>query len=204
MKTRLMLSVAVFAFIACLFHSTAAQPAQERVIRRLPIEKNEPIEIIDIRVNGQSVSLDKKFTADDEWLSSLVFAVKNRSDKRILFASIRLQFPRPIGAPGNPAIYDMSYGNWALQTRIPNSDERSVGLQPGETATIRLTARRFADLKDFLSMAHYPYSIDLVELSIAPAIFDDDTMWYAGAISRRDPKDPTTWINSQYLNSKPK
>lgn len=204
MKTRFIsLSVLVIALIAGSFDLTVGQQSQERVIKRMPAEKNEPIEITDIKVNGQSISFDKKFTADDEWLRSLTISVKNKSDKLILYASIRLQFPRPAGSQGRTAIGDLSYGNGALQTRRPISQETLVGISPDETVEIRLPAQQFVALCELLAATNYPSSIEKVELSISHIIFADDTMWYAGAISIRDPKDPSTWTNSRYANSKP-
>jgi len=203
MKTRsLSLRILIVTLIACAFQTSVAQQPTERLIRRLPVEENEPIAITDIKVNGQSISLDKKFVEDDDWLRSLVFSVKNKSDKLILYASIRLQFPRPAGSRDIPDIYDMAYGNSALQTRLPTSQEMLVGASPGETFEIRLFDQQFIGLREFLTATHYPPSIEKVDLSLGPVIFVDDTMWYAGAISLRDPKEPSTWINSQYANPK--
>ena len=76
MKIRSMLLSlsAIVLFTSVSFASTAVQQSRERVIRRLPVEQNEPLAITDIKVNDQSVSLDKQFSADDEWLRSLVFS----------------------------------------------------------------------------------------------------------------------------------
>jgi hypothetical protein len=153
MKIRSMLLSlsAVVLFTSVSFASTAAQQTKERVIRRLPVEQNEPLAITDIKVNERSVSSDKQFSADDEWLRSLVFSVKNKSDKRILYASIDLQFPRPAGSQDRMAIYDMACGNGALQTRRPTSQETLVGISPGETVEIRLSVQQFVGLRDFLT-----------------------------------------------------
>jgi hypothetical protein len=204
MKTRsLLLKILIVILIACAFQTSVAQQPTERVIRRLPVEENEPIAITDIKVNGQSVSLDKKFVADDDWLRSLVFSVKNKSDKLILYASIRLRFPRPAGSRDIPSIYDMSYGNGSLQVRRPTSQDALVGMSPGETVEIRLSAQQFVSLSEFLTATKYPSSIERLDLSMSHVIFADDTMWYAGSQAQRDPKDPRTWINSRYANSKP-
>lgn len=195
MKTRLAFAgVALIALMACSFHSIAAQ-SQERVIKRLPVEQNEPIEITDIKVNGQSVSFDKKFVADDEWLRSFVVSIKNRSDKLILFASIQLQFPRPPGSQDRMAIDDMSYGNWALQTRTPKPDELLAGMRPSEIVEIELSAQQFDDLRKFLTATNYPASIEKVDLRINRVIFQDDIMWTRGAQTRRDPTNASTWKN---------
>src|SRR5436309_3522368 len=93
----LCLSVTLIGSVFCAFHTTAAQEAKERIIRRLPVEKDEPVSMTDLKVNDQSVSLDKKFSADDEWLRTLTISMRNKSDKVILYASIQLQFPRAAG-----------------------------------------------------------------------------------------------------------
>lgn len=203
-----LISIALFVFglvsVAVAFNATSAQEAKsaERIIRRLPIEKDEPIEITDVKVNGQTVSLNKKFTAADDWLNTLTISIKNRSPKRILFASIQLQFPRPPGSPDKMSVDDMFYGNWALQLNPPTSEERLVGLPVGETVDIRLSVQQYVDLRNFLTGTKYPSSIENVDLSIGRIIFEDDTMWYAGSISVRDAKKPGSWISSRYANSR--
>jgi len=204
MKTRrVSRSIMLIALIACMSHTSVAQQPKERVIRRLPVEENEPIAITDIKVNDLSVSFDKKFAADVEWLRSLVFSVKNKSDKLILFTSIRLKFPRPAGSRDIPSIYAMSCGNRALRSRPPTAEERLVGIPPGETVEIRLSVQEFVDVRQFLSATNFPSSIEKVDVSIGQIILENDTMWYAGALAVRDPKEPSTWIYSQYINSKP-
>jgi hypothetical protein len=101
------------------------------------------------------------------------------------------------------SVHDMYWGNWGLQMRPPKPQEQLKGIKPGEASDITLTAQQFAELKDFLNGTHYATSINRISLSIGHIIFDDDTMWYAGAIARRDPKDAIRWINSEYSNSKP-
>lgn len=204
MKTRWMSSgVMLVALMVCAFHSSVAQQPKERVITRLPVEQNEPIAITDIKVNDRSVSFDKKFSADDEWLRSLVISVKNKSDKLILYASIRLDFPRPAGSQDKMSIYDIFNGNFGLQMRPPTPEERLVGIPPGETVEIRLSVQQFVELRNFLTATRFPQSIERVEMSISHVIFEDDSMWYAGTICRRDPKEPSSWINSRVTNSKP-
>src|SRR5712671_879044 len=117
--------------------SAVQQP--ERLLHRLPVERGEPIVITDIKVNGQRVSFDEKFVGDDDWLKSVVFSVKNRSDKPILLVSLWLQFPRPPGSSEKISLGDVFYGNPELLTRKPTSQERSIGIVPGQTQDIQLT-----------------------------------------------------------------
>jgi hypothetical protein len=205
MKIRLMLLClsALAIFTGLLVVANATQQSKERLIRRLPIEENEPVAITNIKVNDQSVSFDKKFSADDEWLRSLVVTIKNKSDKLILFASIRLQFPRATDSRDRISIYDVSYGNVRLRSQRPTAEERLVGIAAGETAVMQLSGQQVDSLKELLTATQYPGSIETVDLSLGNIIFADDTMWYAGSQAQRDPKDPSRWVNSQYANSKP-
>ena len=93
MKIRL--AIAAIGLVFGCFFPAVSQEANERLIARMPAPKAEPLEITDIKVNGQSVSFDKKFLAGDDWLLTLTFGVKNKSDKRILFANIDLFFLPP-------------------------------------------------------------------------------------------------------------
>ena len=197
MKIRFVITVvAALACFVCAFYSSAAQQSQERLVRRLPLEQGEPIAITEIKVNDRSISFDKKFPADDQWLSTLVVSIKNNSDKLILFASIQLQFPHPVGSPDPMAVDDIFYGNWALKMRPPTQDERIVGIAPGETIVIPMTAQRFLDLRRFLTETGFPQSIEKLHIRINSVIFEDDSMWTRGATARRDLQNPGTWRNA--------
>ena len=193
MTVVLALAVPTFAF---------AQQFRERIIQRLPTEKDEPIAITTVKVNDRSLVLGRKFTANDDWLSGLVISVKNISDKPILFASIRLVFPRPADSSDGPSIYDLSHGNNPLMTSRPTATEQLVGIMPGNTAELGLSNQEFLDLQRFLVSTGYPLGINRVDLRISHVIFDDDTMWYAGALLRRDPTNSSKWINSSLTKNR--
>lgn len=166
---------------------------QARLIHRIPVEEGEPIVITNVKVNGKEISLDDEFTAADDWMKSLVITVKNRSDKRILFVSLGLRFPRPPGSQEKISISDMPYGNEELLARAPTQQERSAGFSPGQSVDIQLNPKTFEDLKNFLSATGYPLSIDTLDVKISQVIFMDDTMWAGGRVRRRDSKDPSSW-----------
>src|SRR5437667_5664853 len=100
MKTRSTLfSLSTIVLVTSVsFASTAVQQPRERAIKRLPIERDEPLGITSVKVYGQAVSSGKAFVGDDEWMRNLVISVKNKSDKRILFVNIELFFTRPAGS----------------------------------------------------------------------------------------------------------
>jgi len=147
----------------------------------------------DFAINGQRVSFDEKFVGDDDWLKSVVFSVKNRSDKPILLVSLWLQFPRPPGSSEKISLGDVFYGNPELLTRKPTSQERSIGIVPGQTQDIQLTPERFEAFQSLLSATGYPSSIETVNFKIHEVLFEDDTMWSGGSTLYRDPKERGRW-----------
>jgi hypothetical protein len=187
------LGIIVIALVVGVSVTSHTQTAKERVIERMPVEKNEPVEIIDTRVDGQSITLGQKFKANDDWIKTLVFTVKNKSDKRILFTSIDLFLPRHEGS--NP-MFDLFYGNWGLQNRRPTSGEQSIGIAPGETVEIGLSAQRLVGFTSFLKDSHVSQSIEKIDVRFGSVIVEDDTMWSRGAYFHRDPSNPARWNNA--------
>jgi hypothetical protein len=192
-----LLVISVASFFEGLLITASAVQQQERLLHRLQVEAGEPIVITDIKVSGKAISFDQKFVAGDDWMRSLVFTVKNRSDKRILFVSLGLRFPRPPGSQDKISISDIPYGNDELLTRSPTPVEQLVGIAPGQTVDMQLTPQRFDDLRLFLSATGYSPITDRVNLTIQEVIFEDDTMWSGGQYHRRDPKDPRNRIDPE-------
>jgi hypothetical protein len=187
-------------FLACLggnsYAWNAIPQAQERTIRKLPVQRYEPVDIAAVKLNGKSVELNKSFFSDDEsWLNSLKITIRNRSDKAILFAAITLQFPRPAGSQGPIIIHDISFGNRALLTSLPNQSQASSELLPGGTVDIQAPPGEFDAVREHSGDLGYSTRIQAVDFRIGKVIFDDDTMWSLGTYFRRDPKDPSTWVN---------
>lgn len=195
-------SIAISLLIAAPTFSTnslqtvsAAPEHQERLLHRLRIEgpEVEPLVITDIKVNGQSISFDKKFGADDDWMKSLVFSVKNRSDRLILFASLWLRFTTPEGSSQKRSIAHMHYGNDELVARKPTSQERLIGIAASETVDIHFTPEEAEDLPIFLSATGQSPNVEKAGLEIGEVLFEDDTMWNRGVLHKRDKEQLSTW-----------
>jgi hypothetical protein len=188
-----LLLITVATFLEGSLVTVSAVQQQERLLHRVSVERSEPIVITDIKVNSKNVLFDEKFAAGDDWLKGLVFTVKNRSDKRILFVSLGLRFPRPPGSQDKISISDIPYGNEELLARRPTPVEQLAGIAPGQSVDMQLTPQGFDDLRLFLSATGYSPITDRVDLTIQQVIFEDDTMWSGGQYHRRDLKDPRSW-----------
>jgi hypothetical protein len=181
-------------FMGSVFTVGALQQQPERTLRNISIALNEPIVITGIKVNGQNVSFNQKFAADDDWVKGLVITVKNRSDKRILLMGFDLFFPPSPGSQAKASVFELSYGNHGLLWgHSPSPAERLIGIEPGEIASIECTGRQYENFRRFFDDIGRP-SVGKVDLRIRTVIFEDDTMWDLGDHVRRNPKDPSSWL----------
>jgi hypothetical protein len=188
--------LAAAAFFAAIPPRVAGQQAAQetyRIVRRLALEQNEPVTIRTVTVKGQSISTNEKFLSSDGWLNGLKITVENSSDKKILLASVQLQFPRPDGSKGLLAVYDLSFGNSALVARSIQPDVNSDILAPRQRIDLQVSASDFDLIARLLAFNGYKGSIEEVAIRIGHIIFADDTMWYAGSYMQRDPSAPGTW-----------
>ena len=193
MKSRWISVVIIFIILITSAVCVTAQKRQrERLIRRLPIQKNEPLIITEIKVDGRSVPIDKEFLAEDDWMKSLVISVKNTSDKRILFATLDFVFYRAPGSDPPIAGFDIFYGNYLLRSRPPTASESLAGLAPKEIADLQMSVNEFQALQELLRVAGLPPGVEKLNIKLGEVIFEDDTMWYVGAEFRRE-KDLTSW-----------
>lgn len=168
----------------------------QRSIGRLPIERNEPISIRAVRINGKKMRRNEKFIDKDDWLRSLTVEVKNKSQKGVLFASIQLQFPRPRTSDEPFAIEAIEYGDSRILTHPADDSDRIVKIAPGQTVEFRLSDETFNALASGLPQIGYYRGSQRVELRIDRVIFEDETMWQAGEIFRRDPSNSGLWFNT--------
>lgn len=171
-------------------------PQRQRLIGRLPIERNEPITIRRVQAKGQNVRSNQKFSSEDDWLKGLTVSIGNKSEKAIVFAAIQLQFRRPQGSREPKAIESIEYGNNELLTRQLTANDLSCAITPGQFVDIKLTDERFDALTPGLAEIGYTNSGEIVDLRIDSVIFEDGTMWRAGSQFERDSLNPGRWNNS--------
>ena len=202
MKPQLRRTVYAFlvasTFFGAALYAPVARPQQsgktDRTLRKLPVERNEPVTITKIVVKDQSITTTGKFVGSDDWLSGLKITLKNSSDKPILLATIQLQFPRPYGDEGILVVHDIFYGKPGLMWRPVDANAKSVILAPGQSIDVHLSATEFNLISRLLTSNGYKGSIEEVAIRIGSTIFADDTMWNAGIYMQRNQNDPGSWI----------
>ena len=75
-------------FASALYVSSRAggaqPPFQGRTVKRLPVERNEPVRIRAVKVKALKVVHGQTFLADEEWLRGLTITITNRTTKTIV------------------------------------------------------------------------------------------------------------------------
>jgi hypothetical protein len=192
-----------------------AQTNEKMIIRRLTILK-EPLEL-SIRYNGHPLkaiehvfpelgSRTLVFDGDSDWLKNLTFTLKNVSEKRITYVALFLIFPQTAqekSSPGlnlpSPSATNRPRGSGLHRILIGvDPDKRlerpELRLAPGESVDVPL-GPEFHDIATLVRLADHPIEqISQMEVQIHSALFDDDSLFEAGMMYRRDPKDPRRWV----------
>ncbi len=144
-----------------------------------------------LRVKNVKITMGQKFNARsvaergggqvEDWLENLEFGLENKSNKRITYIHLELQFPDTkvngplmvyrqvtIGVPPNVSEDASRYGE-------------PLALNPGDTFTFTLSAKDLQQIKDFLALRKFQLSdINKVVVQVLYLIFDDGIKWTLG------------------------
>lgn len=176
---------------------------KERAIRIKPF-KDQPVDIVEIKVKGLSVERDQKFTADSDWLKGITVTIKNVSDKPLIYITVSVTAyyekdgirKRTSDGRDRLAAIDVGYG---LRPRLPGEPARSYGatpLMPGRTADLVLSELQRDELYGLLRQEDSSTDIPEVALWVDHVAWygEDDKMWVRGRMLQRDPNNPRLWL----------
>jgi hypothetical protein len=179
----------------------SGQQGKERTVK-IETFKDQPIEIVAVKVKGAPVEHDKKFAGDSDWLNGMTVTIKNVSNEPVIYVTVSVGAHyerdgvqrRTSDGRDYVAEIDVGYG---LRPPLPGEPPRSYSalpLMPGQTSDIVLSAIKRDELYGLLR----DYSIDIPELKLrvdhVAWYGKDDTMWIRGRLHRRDPNDPRHWM----------
>jgi hypothetical protein len=167
-----------------------------RRISQAPIERGRqsPVEIISVKVKGETIEPGRQFSAGDDWLLGLAFRVKNVSDRPIMFVDVSLRFPNAASKTNYTQVLGpLRYGCWPGARCYPDASGHYKEIMPGETQDVVLTEEGYRSLMAGLSRLSVPTPVESVEYDVDSIFFDADTTWNRGFISKRDPLEPNTY-----------
>src|ERR1044071_8660468 len=151
---------------------------------------NQPIEIVELKVNGRAAQLSQGIDGDTDWLNGLSWKIKNLAKKNILSIDLFVPFP-DTQSTGRLLVYPMHYG---ADPKIAKNPEIVKPVKSEDTADFVISSEVYGDIKPHLE-ARIPLSdVNHVRIKLELIVFDDDTAWGSGQEMRRDQNDPRRWI----------
>ncbi|HVF88406.1 MAG TPA: hypothetical protein VM866_12495 [Pyrinomonadaceae bacterium] len=148
--------------------------AGERVIvaRSLPSRPGDDVlEVVNIKVAGQSVTPGRPFTADEEWLRNLSVRIKNTSPKPIESIRLQLSLPEARYRAGGLGI-SLNYGG---RTKAEKEAGDIKPLMPGGEAELKFTAADYESNQKFVSERSSVSSFSRLVFGQASVNFEDGT-----------------------------
>ncbi len=174
---------------------SAAQDAEKSLeIERYP---NEPLELVDIKISGQSVKSKIKFKSKDKVSGWGRDNVKFR-DKDNWFKSIKIKIRNVSGKP----IYGLRAGlhfepsNLRMLFSLPLGWNKSLDrepLQPGDEIDLEVSEQLLNRTIDRMRQYGVEANASPLSFSVDDAYFSHDLMWSRGILLRRDPNNPNKW-----------
>ncbi|MGZ8842406.1 MAG: hypothetical protein ACXW18_02010 [Pyrinomonadaceae bacterium] len=166
--------------------------------------KDQPVEIVAVKVKGAHVAPERKVVGDSDWLNDMTVTIKNVSDKPVVYVTVAVTAhydkdgvrKRTTDDREKLAATEIGYG---LRPHLPGEPPRTysaVPLMPGQTADLPFSAMKRDELYGLLRSGDA--STDIPELTVwidHVAWYDeDDKMWIRGSLYRLDPKNVRHWI----------
>lgn len=208
--TTVVIVVSIVILSVSPIHSQAVRnndDSKERVVKIILIN-NSPIEVTDVRIRESSITSKKHITArrhigewvefksmaNEDWLSSLVFTIRNVSEGPIVAITAELQIDHagidlPVSLPLTPGKALPAFLN-----KEHEAESNLKSLMPGEEITYHLGPQALRIWAEALNRFKTSGSASVVELNILRVQFDRDTSWSNGEIFFRNPGKPSEWV----------
>lgn len=145
---------------------------------------NEAVQIADITVAGHSVIPGESFNADDDWLRTLTFRLKNVSGQSI--AAVRIGFGLPeTRAEDRQVGFSLAYGKMAPGGVVPEGQSM---IRPEEEFDVKFTDAEYRNYLEFFAKHAGSASFSKVWIGITTIQFEDGTIWSSGCLRATNPK----------------
>ena len=189
------INVGVTAVLMLVSAGVFATGEKTLTIERYP---NEPLQLVDLRVSGQSVkdriatkrrfepggwSLDTvSFPETDDWYRRILLAFRNVSDKPILGVQGSLFF--------KPTTEKMLYSVQLTRSRNLHTNP----LQPGEEVELTVSDVDLDRTLNIFKEKGIDPSTCEISVSLDMVFYSETLRWYRGKLVHPDPTVPNKWI----------
>jgi hypothetical protein len=135
------------------------------------------VEIVDLAV-GKPITIGEAFSADDDWLQSVVIRVRNISGQQL--AAIQVTLVLPQLGPGSPDVV-YCYGCAA--------EQKAKGIAAGEVVELKMIGGGFYDFVKMRAAEKGGIAqINKARIWIMNVSLPDKTRWVSGCIKTVDAK----------------
>ena len=155
----------------------------EQAERINPSGLKNVLEIVDVKVAGRSITIGKPFSAEEDWLKSLVFRMKNTSERSITGARIHFGLPET-KTDDKQLAFSFEYGK-GLSTGIA-SDEQKI-IKPNEEFELKFNEAQYQRHKKFISERSNLLSFSKILIGITTAKFEDNLTWATRCLHSNNP-----------------
>ena len=191
----LLLCVGFYFFGEKSKSNAAQQSPGEKVVRRDRFPADSPVVFFDEKSAGASTFFGKPMNREQsEWLKNYTFKIKNLTDKKISYLSLRFDFPET-KKTGSEMSYRVSYGHATVMSgdhkeMVVGEGNSSLVLKPNENLEVSLEGE-YEDLVRFLSTRDSISNLNTVLIRLGSVIFEDGTQWApSSGYTKSDPANP--------------
>lgn len=143
-----------------------------------PLDQINDVEIKDVLIEGKSITMGQSFVAEDDWIQSITFRVKNISEQQLKAVQITLVLPEM--SSGSPDIV-FCYG--CLKT------EREKGIAPGEEVELKMPGGSFYGwVREKITTQGDISKISKAQISHVYVTLPDGMKLYSGCLKTADTK----------------
>lgn len=198
LKIRLVLGL---TFTVLLPVCVVAQETRQRVMQH-QVYRDQPIEIVAIKVKGQDIKPQQEFSGKSDWLNGMTITLKNVSGKPVAYVSVLIgAYYEKNGerlkrdGQDQQAGIQLNYGAQPPRKGEPALVYRPL-LMPEETADVEFSEESRVELESLLKEADAATDVTEISVRVFEVFYegDGDTMWKMGRILRRDANNPRGWI----------
>ncbi len=189
---------AIFVCIAQCFTLGAWAQGSQHFIHLGRTNIQDPVEIVALRVNGQSVQNGVPFEANGEWIEDISVVIKNRSMKTLKCVQLAIEFPemRDTSDRTTPLVMTTVTAGvipeHQLYTKsgqkIDVVQQPPINIGPGQTIEVPISGG-LTHVKSFIEKSRPFATLARCDIWIQSAFFADGTKWnLSGVFFRPDSK----------------
>jgi hypothetical protein len=175
------------AVITFSLHFLAPGQQQEKIVDWHPFRaatEAKVLEIVDVKVNGESVTMGSPFTASEDWLVTLTFRVRNVSGKVIDNFAFGVAFPE-LEVNGVSPGFTIGYGG-----DFPRNAGRGKLMLPDEEVDLKLPADEIKGMRRAGERTLGTSDLGKVTIAAGLLTYQDGSRLAGFSLQRRVPDKP--------------